>query len=89
MSVSDTEEKIEWGAESEPGKYERVPSSGALYCLSLSVSFYLPVFLYYMSNKPKSEPSFSICLPYIISIPSIFFLPITVHKICLLGTGIR
>jgi hypothetical protein len=28
MSVSDPEEKIEWGANSEPGKNERVPSSG-------------------------------------------------------------
>jgi hypothetical protein len=27
MSVSDPEEKIEWGAESEPEKNERVPSS--------------------------------------------------------------
>ncbi len=28
MSVSDPEEKIEWGAGSEPRNYERVPSSG-------------------------------------------------------------
>jgi hypothetical protein len=30
MSVSDPEEKIEWGAESEPRKNERAPSS--VYC---------------------------------------------------------
>ncbi len=29
MSVSDPEEKIEWGADSEPRKNERVPSSAA------------------------------------------------------------
>ncbi len=28
MSVSDPGEKIEWGADSEPRKKERVPSSG-------------------------------------------------------------
>jgi hypothetical protein len=28
MSVSDPGEKIEWGADSEPRKNERVPSSG-------------------------------------------------------------
>jgi hypothetical protein len=30
MSVSDPGEKIEWGADSEPGKIERVPSSDYL-----------------------------------------------------------
>jgi hypothetical protein len=30
MSVSDPGEKIEWGADSEPRKNERVPSSGTV-----------------------------------------------------------
>jgi hypothetical protein len=30
MSVSDPEEKIEWGADSEPRKNERVPSSAEM-----------------------------------------------------------
>jgi hypothetical protein len=44
----------------------------ALFCLSLSVSFYLPFFLYYMSSKPKCEPAFIICLPYNICLPCVF-----------------
>ncbi len=31
MSVSDPGEKIEWGADSEPQKNERVPSSGLVH----------------------------------------------------------
>ncbi len=54
----------------------------ALYCLILSVSFYLPVFLNYISNNPKCEP---VCLSYIICLPCIFILPVTVYKICLLS----
>ena len=32
MSVSDPGKKIEWGADSEPRKNARVPSSGVLQC---------------------------------------------------------
>ncbi len=36
MSVSDPEEKIEWGADSEPGKNERMPSTAPFICEVLS-----------------------------------------------------
>ena len=50
MSVSDPGEKIEWGADSEPKKNERVPSSGCymlfyidMYSLEYSGMLYMLV----------------------------------------------
>ncbi len=37
MSVSNPEDKIEWGADSEPRKNERVPSSDKKYTLTLQL----------------------------------------------------
>jgi hypothetical protein len=42
MSVSDPGEKIEWGADSEPRKNERVPSSANYKCQQERKTFFIP-----------------------------------------------
>jgi hypothetical protein len=55
MSVSDPGEKIKWGAESEPRKNERVPSSAYTYAIPPSFQF--------STNKGRSAgPGRSWCL---------------------------
>ncbi len=63
MSVSDPGEKIEWGADSEPRKNERVPSSGNM---TLKNNAYFSkirtILIFYLTNPKVKSYSFNILL---------------------------
>jgi hypothetical protein len=55
MSVSDPGEKIEWGADSEPRKNERVPSSDICSPFCLLITLHMLEFFFCLINSTLEE----------------------------------